>query len=61
MMNDSVKRAREQARLKKTTEQRRLEAIEDIADSLHDLKDELMQIRLALTANQTRTVPPFRP
>jgi hypothetical protein len=49
MMEESTRRERQQARLNKSLEERRVAAIEDIADSLMDLKDELLQIRMNLT------------
>jgi hypothetical protein len=63
MMDENVKTARQQARLKQSAEERRVAAIEDIADSLMDIKDELMQIRIGLTTPEAFTQPsrPFRP
>jgi hypothetical protein len=63
MMDEDVKRARQQERLKQSAEERRVAAIEDIADSLMDIKDELMQIRIGLTVPEAFTQPPrpFRP
>jgi hypothetical protein len=51
MMDENTRQARRQARLKQSAEERRLVAIEDIADSLIDIKDELMQIRIGLTVS----------
>jgi hypothetical protein len=63
MMDEDVKRARQQERLMQSAEERRVAAIEDIADSLMDIKDELMQIRIGLTVPEAFTQPPrpFRP
>jgi ribosomal protein L29 len=52
MMEEGIRRDRQQARLTRSLEERRVAAIEDIADSLMDLKDELMQIRMKLTEPQ---------
>jgi hypothetical protein len=63
MMDEDIRAARQQARLKQSAEERRVAAIEDIADSLMDIKDELMQIRIGLTIPEASTQPPrpFRP
>ena len=63
MMDEDVKRARQQERLKQSAEERRVAAIEDIADSLMDIKDELVQIRIGITVPEAFAPPPrpFRP
>jgi hypothetical protein len=48
MMEDNERKARQQARLNKSAEERWIGAIEDIADALFDIKDELMQIRVRM-------------
>jgi hypothetical protein len=57
MMDEDVRKARQQARLKQSAEERRVAAIEDIADSLMDIKDELMQIRIGLTVPEAFSQP----
>jgi|HubBroStandDraft_6_1064221.scaffolds.fasta_scaffold2637103_1 hypothetical protein len=61
MMEETTRRERQQARLNKSLEERRVAAIEDIADSLMDLKDELLQIRMNLTPPQMVAPRPPRP
>ena len=58
MMDENTRQARNQARHRKSVEERRVEAIEDIADSLMDIKDELMQIRIGLTVPEPTMEPP---
>jgi len=58
MMEESTRRERQQARLNKSLEERRVAAVEDIADSLMDIKDELMQIRMNLAVTQIVTPRP---
>jgi hypothetical protein len=58
MMDDNTRQARRQARLKQSAEERRLAAIEDIADSLMDIKDELVQIRIGITVPEAFARPP---
>jgi hypothetical protein len=53
MMDDNERNARQQARLNKSTEERQIAAIEDIADALFDIKDELMQIRILMGPQTT--------
>jgi hypothetical protein len=62
MMDETVRQARRQARLTQSTEERRIAALEDISDSLMDIKDELMQLRIGLTVLPPDEVPvrPFR-
>jgi len=48
MMDDNLRKARQQARLNKSAEERQIAAMEDIADALFDIKDELMQIRIMM-------------
>ena len=61
MMDEDVRKTRQQARLKQSAEERRVAAIEDIADSLMDIKDELMQIRIGLTIPEAFSQPLRRP
>ena len=61
MMDEDVRKARQQARLRQSAEERRVAAIEDIADSLMDIKDELMQIRIGLTIPEAFSPPLRRP
>jgi hypothetical protein len=63
MMDEDTREARRQARLRLSAEERRIAAIEDIADSLMDIKDELVQIRIGITVPEAFSQPPrpFRP
>jgi len=61
MMDEDVRKARQQARLRQSSEERRVAAIEDIADSLMDIKDELMQIRIGLAIPEAFSPPLRRP
>jgi hypothetical protein len=58
MLDDVTREARRQARSKQSAEERRVAAVEDIADSLMDIKDELMQIRIGLTVPEPTIEPP---
>ena len=55
MMDDNTRQVRRQARLKQSAEERRIAAIEDIADSLMDIKDKLVQIRIGITVHASST------
>jgi hypothetical protein len=63
MMDEDTREARRQARLRLSAEERRIAAIEDIAASLMDIKDELVQIRIGITVPEAFAPPPrpFRP
>jgi len=63
MMDDDTREARRRARLRQSLEERQIAAIEDIADSLMDLKDELQQIRIGITVPEAFAQPtrPPRP
>ena len=61
MMDDDTREARRRARVRQSLEERQIAAIEDIADSLMDLKDELVQIRIGLTVPEAFGMPPRPP
>ena len=61
MMDDDTREARRRARLRQSLEERQIAAIEDIADSLMDIKDELVQIRIGITVPEAFSQQPRTP